>query len=163
MRTLVFHSRRRASNLATGVCLIVLSAACASRPEQPDRSSVPQTVAVNYVRALFSGDINKAASFVEPSNRGAFLAVTNGIQGASIRGEGIAAGSSSVQGSSATVVMIGTICTSGSMAPLPSGEPTASHCVTNKDPHTRNPVFMVSLAMQPDGNWSVIFGSTKPT
>jgi hypothetical protein len=141
----------------------------ASDPARSVASTGPATVALRYARALFAGHFAAASRYVAPASRNSFLVLTDGLRSASIAGHHLAVGSTKVRGSAAIAVLTGTICSSGSVAPLPlpgSGVSAREDCVTNTDRHSTSPIFTVDLSRGPDDQWLIVFlvppGSRSP-
>jgi len=107
-------------------------------------------VALAYTRALFSGDLGKARSLVEPGSRSAFQVVAVGVDPKLVTARDLSVGTTAVNGTLADATILGTICRRAS-------KPGPDQCMTNTDPNTTNPIFKVTLAQQPNGDWRVSF------
>ena len=115
-----------------------------------------------YARALFAGDYSAASRYVDPASRSAFFALTAGLGPRSVSSRHLAAGSATVTGATAVVVLTGTICSSASMTSLASSPASPSTCVTNTDPHAASPIFRIDLAHESDGRWLVVYRAPAP-
>lgn len=147
------------------VSLVALSvAACstatATAGPAPVPGSAPGTAALQYSRALFDGNFTAASRYVAPASRNGFLVLTDGLSPNSVKSHDLAIGSTTVKGSTAVVVITGTVCTDGGVNPSPSakgGNSTAYNCITNTDRNSSNPVFTVNLDREADGQWMVVY------
>jgi hypothetical protein len=110
---------------------------------------------VRFTRALFGGDFDRARRYVAPDSRNALLVVTAGLRDASVSQRDLAAGSLRVHGTSATAILTGTLCSSHSVKRVTR---TSHDCITNRDPHSDNPVFRVGLKLGSDRQWRVSYG-----
>jgi hypothetical protein len=125
-------------------CARSTGAASAGTDDKPGR------VALEYVRALFSGDFDKAQSLVEPGSQPAFRLVALGVDPKLVTARDLAIGATVVNGARASTTILGTICRAGD-----SSSAGATDCITNHDPGTSNPIFKVALVRQPGGDWLV--------
>lgn len=115
----------------------------------------PGTVAVRYTTALFGGHFAQAGALVAADSRNALKVVELGLHSASVRARGIRAGATTVTGDQATVVLLGTLCSSHT-----DGRPSRSSgedCITNRDRQSGNPIFHVDLARGAAGDWQVAY------
>lgn len=102
---------------------------------------------------MFSDDIPKARLFGVPKYRYVVNLVGADVDRGSVRSHNIRVGSSHTVGDTSTVILLGTLCSTGtpkSLKTLPAG----SDCTTNRDPTTRNPAFRVTLKRL-TGHWLV--------
>jgi hypothetical protein len=117
----------------------------------------PAVTAVGYARSLFSGDYTAAGRYVAASERAPILALMARLGPKSVRSYNLRAGKTIVSGTNATVELTGTICSSGGITALPTNAQSSGHCVTNGDPQSSNPIFLVHLAREAGGRWFVVF------
>jgi hypothetical protein len=116
-------------------------------------------VALDYLRALFSGRFGAARRYVDTRDVNAFDVITASLQPGSLSSRGLAVGASTVRGATATVVITGTICSSFGPASLgPAQRRSPQHCTTNRDPHSSSPVFRVQLTKL-GRRWWVRYGT----
>jgi hypothetical protein len=110
---------------------------------------------VRFTRALFEGDFARARQYLAPESRNALRVVTAGLREASVSQHNLAAGTDRVRGTSATAILTGTLCSSHSVKAV---NRTPHDCITNRDPHSDNPVFRVGLTLGSDRQWRVSYG-----
>jgi hypothetical protein len=121
-------------------------------------SSTPAAVAVAYTNDLFSNRLADAMAMVLPSSQGDFKLMETLVSQQSGSAHGLVAGATRTSGNSAVVVLLGTICMSGSdVSPGRSAAPGGARCLSNADPGSTNPGFKVSLQKASDGKWYVYF------
>lgn len=142
-------------------CTAMALAGCGSaqtpKPLAASSGNGPDQVAMSYARSLFSGDFDAASQRVDSAGRGSFLALTAGLGPSSVRGHDLAVGSSSVTGTSAVVVLTGTLCSTHSLATLSAAaQSPGAGCISNADPHSLNPIFRIDLSYEA-GRWLVTF------
>lgn len=161
MRTLTAN-RRSWSARARLWCLVTLvalagcgnPAASNGTGSSPDNRE-PGQVALAYVRALFSGDFDRAQALVDPGSRAAFQLVALGMDPKLVTARDLGIGSTVVNGDRASTTILGTICRAGGATPG-----LADDCLTNNDPSTSNPIFKVALVRRSDGAWMVTLDLT---
>ncbi len=131
------------------VALLVLLASCGGDTSGSSDTSSPSEVAVAYTRALADQDWEGASQFVAPESREAFDFIKSAPgKPSETRSDELAAGSERVDGTDATVVLTGNLC---------STEPPAEEqCLENSDPEGDNPIFIVHLTRENDA-WLVYF------
>jgi hypothetical protein len=137
---------------------VVLVAACGSggsgsdgAPMTADEAAAGR-VALAYASALSSGASKSARRYVASRYRGAFDRLQKAIQGKAATSHGLAVGSVQISGRTATATLTGTFC-QGTPA-----DKSADQCVTNHDPHTSNPIFLVHLLHEHERSWRVRYG-----
>lgn len=145
-------------------CMVVASlTGCGSTAGgDADSPGKVKTVALDYAKALYSGDTDAARQYVEEDSRDVFARVTSsGIQPSTVASEDLAVGSAEVDGDLATAVLIGTICSTGSSQPLPTdpGHRT-QYCSSNTDPDTTDASFRIRLHRNTDNAWRVTLRHT---
>lgn len=116
-----------------------------------DPNGTPEDVALRYVRATFSGDPSSARALVEPASQDAQKIVELGIGQQQLSARDLGVGATQIDGERATVVILGTLCRSAPKARSASPR----DCVTNRDPASKDPIFRVFVARQPDQTWLV--------
>jgi hypothetical protein len=148
--------RWRAVALAPLLCaLIAVLVGCGSAATTGGHN--PAVTAVGYDRSLFSSDYTAAGRYVAASDRAPILALMARLGPKSVRSYNLRAGNTIVSGTHGTVELTGTICSSGGISALPTNAQSSGHCVTNGDPQSSNPIFLVHLAREADGRWFVVF------
>jgi hypothetical protein len=115
----------------------------AERSGDPAAPGSPQQVAVAYSQALLAGRIDDARRYVAPASQPAFAIVASQLGQAGDTSQNLAAGSATIRGTNAVVVLTGTLCHAG-------------RCVSNTSPTNTNPIFTV-LEASVDGHWMVSF------
>lgn len=112
-------------------------------------------VALAYVDAMFSDDLDAAAGYVEGDSLDAFQLVRVGIDPRSVYAKDLAVGSTKVTGGVAVVILTGTVCHRAT-------PPAADDCLSNEEPDSDNPVFHVTLRPDTGGDWKVALGVMPP-
>jgi|GEM_PF-4513425 len=110
-------------------------------------------VAVRYATALFDGDIKTARALVEPSSQQSFELVVAGLGQTKVHAKGLANGRTTITAGRAVTTLLGDLCPGAASATAATVSPT--DCMSNHDPASTNPIFMVALARQPNGQWLV--------
>jgi hypothetical protein len=133
----------------------------ASTPAQSDAeagNSSPGTVALEYSKALFAGQFDRAEAWVLPKDRQTLKLISAGLGRASVRQRNLAVGSTDIKGNAGVAVLTGTLCSSGAAPKSASSSSPRPHeqCISNKDVHTKEPSFQLSLCRQ-KGAWYVCF------
>jgi hypothetical protein len=131
------------------VALLVFLASCGDDTSGSSTPSSPSEVAVAYTRAVADQDWDGASEFIAPESREAFDFIKSASgKPSETRSDDLAAGSERVDGTDATVVLTGTLC---------SMEPSAEEqCVENSDSESDNPIFIVHLTRE-NHAWHVYF------
>ena len=124
------------------------------------QSTGPGAVAVRYFFALYNGQFAKARPYLTPGSQASFRVLSHAITNpAFIQGNDIRAGNTTIHGSAATTVIIGSVCTL-TAADRPPGGPgttkTADGCVMNISPHSTSALFTVHLTKTAAGKWLVV-------
>jgi hypothetical protein len=114
----------------------------------------PGTIAVRFTRALFGGHFDRARRYVARDSRNALLVITAGLRSDSLSQHDLAAGSSRVHGTSAATILTGTLCSSHSAKPVTQAP---RDCITNRDPHSDEPMFRVVMTLGPARQWQVSY------
>ncbi|UXY27190.1 hypothetical protein [Streptomyces sp. HUAS TT20] len=117
----------------------------------------PGTVAVQYSTALFSGQFDRASSFVLPRERGVLKVLFTGMNNSSVRAKDLGVGSVKAKADSATVVLTGKMCSSGVIPKGATVKPRQNEkCVENHRRDTSDPAFKLA-ACKSSGKWYVCF------
>jgi hypothetical protein len=114
----------------------------------------PGTIAVRFTQALFGGHFDRARRYVAPDSRNALLVITAGLRSDSLSQHDLAVGSSSVHGTSAATILTGTLCSSHGAKPVTR---SSRDCITNRDPHSDDPMFRVVMTLGPARRWQVSY------
>ncbi|MDQ0931448.1 hypothetical protein QFZ49_001355 [Streptomyces turgidiscabies] len=160
--------RRRVGTWSVASALLALAGTGCSSPgtsATPDPSgpatgvtaTAPGPVAKAYSTALFSGQFDRAATFVRPTDRGILKVLFAGMSQSSVRADGLGIGAVHTKSTSGTVVLTGKMCSSGT---VPKGATVSPHqnenCVENNKPNSTDPAFNVSVC-KTSGKWYVCF------
>jgi hypothetical protein len=160
------HARTERPGVRVGALIVAACALAACGSAHDDRQATatapaaivahpgPGAVAVRFTKALFEGRFDRARRYVAPGSRNALLVITAGLRGGSLSQHRLQAGSVRVHGTSATVILTGTLCSSHSTQALARAP---GDCITNRDRHSTNPVFRVVLALAPERHWQVSY------
>ncbi len=142
------------------VVALAASAGCASGGDpgtpQGQGDDSAGAVALAYANALFSGDLDGAAHYVEDDSAAAFQLIQVGIDPRTIYAKDLDVGSSTVTNGVAVVILTGTVCHK-------ADPPAADDCLSNHDPASSNPVFHLTLRPTTAGDWKVALGVTPAT
>ncbi|MEA2185034.1 MAG: hypothetical protein QOK16_45 [Solirubrobacteraceae bacterium] len=80
--------------------------------------------------------------------------ITAGLRSDSLSQHDLAVGSSSVHGTSAATILTGTLCSSHGAKPVTR---SSRNCITNRDPHSDDPMFRVVMTLGPARRWQVSY------
>ncbi len=117
----------------------------------------PAEVGLAFSEYLYAGAFARATSYVLPSDRGLLTILFTGLGAGSVRAEHLAIGSVVTHGELATLVLTGTICSSGAAPRTTSPAPRANEqCLENHDATTDNPAFRISTCKR-ESRWYVCF------
>jgi hypothetical protein len=121
-------------------------------------------VARAYSTALFSGQFDRAATFVLPRDRGILKVLFAGMSQSSVRADRLGIGAVHTKSGSGTVVLTGKMCSSGVVPKGATVSPRQhENCVENNKPKSTDPAFNVSVC-EASGKWYVCFpGFDKAT
>ena len=124
--------------MAVGTLAVVMSGAgvgtaVASSAKPVGTTAGAARIALAFSKTLFDGKYVAAGTYYIPTDRPLATAVAKILGPHSVRSFNLRVGSSKRTGPTTfTVVLLGTLCTSTSKAPLPANlKPTSGHCVTN--------------------------------
>ena len=135
--------------IAVAASLVAVLAGCANdevHASSVDRASASET-AVAYTSAVVQHDYEAARAYVAAASLDAFHFIADAPDQPDSRADDLSAGDEKVEGDDATVVILGRLC---------STEGGDEQCVSNDDPVSTNPIFVVHLTRQ-DDTWSVYF------
>jgi hypothetical protein len=135
-------------------------ASCSSGP--PNRVQEKPTtaggVALAFSKALWSDEIAQATRLVLPSSRSIVKIFSANIGSSSVQSKNLKVGSIHYQDPNAIVVLVGTLCSTGSEESLPSKNPE-KYCKTNTNPHLSSTLFEVRVKKVNGRGWFVNFKS----
>lgn len=141
--------------IAVTISLCAFSGCSSSGGEQATATAgllTPGEVAVARTKAVFAHDTATALALTAPADRAAEEYLAQSLATRTMSATDIAVGSATITGGTATVVLTGTFCSRPRTGPPPS-----TPCVTNTDPHSANPVFLVHLKRNGAGRWLVYY------
>lgn len=120
-------------------------------------ASEPEEAATSYMAMLMAGDYDGAATWVIPTQQGILhaLALGNGDDTPpGISGQ-LEVGSVEATGKdTATVVFVGKMCRE---VPADGNGPLDNDCVINRDPQSKDPIFVIHLFETGDVGWKIAF------
>lgn len=157
--------QRQMGTIANSAMVMVAAmaiSACATQGDSAADASVG-TVALQYIRATFSEHPDTAGQYVEPASRDTFQILSAEMHPASIAAEHLAIGTVVVTENHASAVLTGTICSAHSAKPLPTDSAQRKrYCVSNDDPDSSNPIFLIRLLHDENRGWQVTFPRPRP-
>lgn len=134
--------------LASSLVLVSCSNANSNTTTRLGRS--PGTVALNYVRDVYSGRFSEAENFVTPKQRSDFKMITLEIRPHSVSSNNLKVGSVAFSKSIATVILTGQLCSTTNTNKL-NNSPGGKYCVRNSNPHGTGAEFQVKLSSNANG------------
>lgn len=159
-------SRSVAGAAVVITCCVLPVASCGSAQEGAGGLSgtdaqAAGAVAVRYTQAVAS-EPAAGRELVLPSDRHAFDILGRATpRGERVTATDLAAGTVTVSGHDATVVITGTLCLTVPADPEESSSTAGTRCESNRDPRSVDPVFTVHLTQ--DGNdWYVYYPRPLP-
>ena len=162
-------SRKSASCRGLGAGLLALTwiaaASCATtQPSSGANALSPSHVAVAYTEDLFSGKFSAASKLVEPVNeqQQLFKLLIDNITKQSVAYIGhLRSGATHLHGNHGSVVIIGTLCSTGNRSSVAAQRSHRSLCQSNSAPNTTNPGFLVGVVRR-YGRWYVQYNTSSP-
>lgn len=123
----------------------------------PLHASKPEAAATSYMAMLMAGDYDGAAIWVIPSQQGILHALALGSGDDTppgISGQ-LEVGSVEATGEdTATVVFVGKMCRE---VPADRNGHLENDCVVNRDPQSKDPIFILHLIETGDAGWKIAF------
>lgn len=145
--------------LCSLLAVAIISGGCASafRKHADDLRSAEHT-ALAYTEALYTGHLSEARSFVVPSYRAAFAAMTVSLGPHSLSATHLRVGSVQLRGGDGMAVIEGTLCTTATKYSIAQSRAAGFgvSCSRNDNPKSANPGFAVRLHREAK-RWFVTF------